>query len=1035
MKKNMEHNIVNMVRRHLVLAVMFLSTVFVAGTISAANTVTYAEGVISLSTDSCQYAPGTEVTINITGSIPSGAKIRYRHGADVVGTPVALSSNTVKWTTPADNYTGYLADVYVENGNGSETIYATIGIDVSSTWNRFPRYGFVATYDDTKTSAVIAEETALQNRWHINGIQYYDWQFLHEVPYDKNNAYHLDDPRDASNNHTERWIDVAGRPILADVVRSYITEHHKYGMKTMFYNLLFGADEGYGDRGVSYDWSLFDGGHEQDFHPMPEEWPISYIFLRDPSNAAWQDFLKERNNEVYEAFDFDGYHIDQLGYRGDRYNANGDWVNLPVAYQSFINAMKTARPDKLLVMNGVSNYGGSEILATGNMEFSYTELWNDDDSFSEMERLVREHAEVNNLGTPSVFAAYMNYDCREEVQPFNTPGILLSDATMFAVGGSHLELGDGHMLCSEYFPHKNLTMSSELTASMTRYYDFMTAYENYLRDGGAVVDAGASCTNGVVSINSWPPSTGKVIAYSRQLSDCKVVSLLNFTATSDGKHLRCRDLDGDMPEPALKENIAVRISAPEASKVWIASPDVAGGAPHEVDFSQDGDYVTFTVPSLKYWTMLVIEQEEAVVPVVAKAAPMLVGSAVYCGWKPRNAAMMVRKPGTVNVYTYTGWFEAGDGKDFKFLTQCDWLGDEYRNGAGSTGTILGDGTLQLNGEDYKFKVAERGNYTVTVDLDNMTINVVKAAYQAKPIYYNVLGLIGDNTPGGWDLPDATLMTQDADNPFLFTAQLHMTAPVGGTFKIATNPKSSYDVDEELGGQDFFYRDNNNYYKVSNDGTDDRKWSVSNEDDYMIRVNLDTKDIDIWRAITIGPLGAATYCIDRQLDFTDIDDLKAYIVEGTIGSGDVQGLNVQEVTASPAGEGLLLLGTPGKYFVPTTDVSTDDCTGNKLVGILANTALTGELDGCRIYLLGNGSHGVGFYRSASGTLAANKAYLKLSSALGAKTVVLDANALTGINEITDVEADQTSFWYTLSGVKVLSPQRGIYIKEGKKIIVR
>lgn len=49
------------------------------------------------------------------------------------------------------------------------------------------------------------------------------------------------------------------------------------------------------------------------------------------------------------------------------------------------------------------------------------------------------------------FAAYMNYNKADNRGEFNTPGILLTDAVMFALGGSHLELGGDHMLCKSTF--------------------------------------------------------------------------------------------------------------------------------------------------------------------------------------------------------------------------------------------------------------------------------------------------------------------------------------------------------------------------------------------------------------------------------------------------------------------------------------------------------------------------------------------------------------------------------------------------------
>lgn len=50
------------------------------------------------------------------------------------------------------------------------------------------------------------------------------------------------------------------------------------------------------------------------------------------------------------------------------------------------------------------------------------------------------------------------------------------------------------------------------------------------------------------------------------------------------------------------------VHASSVKKIWVASPDNYGGAPQELKFKQQGDYVTFTIPSLKYWTMVVIEK-------------------------------------------------------------------------------------------------------------------------------------------------------------------------------------------------------------------------------------------------------------------------------------------------------------------------------------------------------------------------------------------------------------------------------------------
>ena len=43
------------------------------------------------------------------------------------------------------------------------------------------------------------------------------------------------------------------------------------------------------------------------------------------------------------------------------------------------------------------------------------------------------------------------------------------------------------------------------------------------------------------------------------------------------------------------------------SKLWIATPDNFGGTTLQLKFKQEGSMVSFTLPYLKYWTMIVAE--------------------------------------------------------------------------------------------------------------------------------------------------------------------------------------------------------------------------------------------------------------------------------------------------------------------------------------------------------------------------------------------------------------------------------------------
>ena len=524
---------------------------------------------LSIQTDKACYRPGETITFTANGNMPNGVTVRYLKAGNVVETETVRGS-TWTWTAPLSDFTGYLAEVITTEGN-VESILGTVGIDVSSDWTRFPRYGFVATFDDSKTDAVIKEEMAFLNRCHINGIQFYDWHYKHHWPLGGTRGGLLDN-----------YTDIANRNIVTSVVRRYIDVQHQLGMKAMFYNLCYGALNDYAADGVSGEWLMYkQPGHgDIDQLVLSSAWK-SNILLANPANTAWQQYLAERNDDVYASFDFDGYHIDQVGDRGTVYDYNGNRLNLPKGFGSFITAMKAAHPQKRLVMNAVASYGASQIAQTGSVDFLYNELWDSESRFEDLLTVRQANSAYSNNKLQTVFAAYMNYNKSSQKGTFNTPGVLLADATMFAIGGAHLELGDGHMLCHEYFPNSNLQMSEELRQGIVRYYDFLVAYENLLRGGGEEVVCDIASGNKGVSINAWPPQQGKVTAYCRKAATGQIIHLLNYRQANS---LSWRDMDGTMP-----------------------APQEVTGLPLSVKIAQKNGVVTFTLPSLKYWSMIVIE--------------------------------------------------------------------------------------------------------------------------------------------------------------------------------------------------------------------------------------------------------------------------------------------------------------------------------------------------------------------------------------------------------------------------------------------
>ena len=166
---------------------------------------------------------------------------------------------------------------------------------------------------------------------------------------------------------------------------------------------------------------------------------------------------------------------------------------------------------------------------------------------------------------------------------------------------------------------------------------------------------------------------------------------------------------------------------------------------------------------------------------------------------------------------------------------------------------------------------------------------------------------------------------------------------------------------------------------------------------------------------------------KNLDFTSVSsNLKAYIAT-TISGDEVQMVKVNKV---PANTGLVLKATtPGSAVnVPVFDgTGADDVSGNKMAGSATETTAVAENAG---YILSNGV----FQPSSGGTLAAGKAYLAIAVS-SARALEMNFD-----DDVTAIEAVKTQNvengqYFNLAGQRVANPTKGLYIVNGKKVIIK
>ena len=181
-------------------------------------------------------------------------------------------------------------------------------------------------------------------------------------------------------------------------------------------------------------------------------------------------------------------------------------------------------------------------------------------------------------------------------------------------------------------------------------------------------------------------------------------------------------------------------------------------------------------------------------------------------------------------------------------------------------------------------------------------------------------------------------------------------------------------------------------------------------------------------VTISAAGLATFASDSKLDFTNVENLEAYIAKENGGK-----IELTKVNKVPAETGVLLraLNSATDFVVPVTTAATDDVTGNLFKRGTGADVATGE--GPYNYVLGKHGGVVGFYKAGGMVVATNKAYLQTTIAAARIDVNFDeTTALTLVNsEKKTVNSDV----FDLQGRKVANPTKGLYIVNGKKVNVK
>ena len=212
------------------------------------------------------------------------------------------------------------------------------------------------------------------------------------------------------------------------------------------------------------------------------------------------------------------------------------------------------------------------------------------------------------------------------------------------------------------------------------------------------------------------------------------------------------------------------------------------------------------------------------------------------------------------------------------------------------------------------------------------------------------------------------------------------------------------------------------------------------DYYDIIIAIRTGDYTV--STTLGTTGYSSFASSYALNLDDISGATPYYVSAS----DVKNTSVSLTEASgtvAAGTGLILKGTAGATVtIPVVASGTDLSSTNKLVGCPDGATITSETANyANFYVLGAS---VAEFQNIKNwietpntlTIPAGKAYLDATGIGAAPSLTFDlGGGTTGIDAVNGSEVTVNGEYYNLAGQRVAQPTKGLYIVNGKKVLVK
>lgn len=252
----------------------------------------------------------------------------------------------------------------------------------------------------------------------------------------------------------------------------------------------------------------------------------------------------------------------------------------------------------------------------------------------------------------------------------------------------------------------------------------------------------------------------------------------------------------------------------------------------------------------------------------------MVGDATPNGWDIANATELIPDEDEPTIFTYKGGLGVGHFK-FPVNRNPSWTQVMYMRDT----TDISQMYLHKGGEsdDNQWEITEKGLYKIVVSLCDLTIKITPM----EGVEFTEMYMVGDATPNGWDISNATGMVQDNADQYVYTYNGML---LKGDFKFPVNRNTDW-------AQVMFMRDpddSTKVYRHTGGANDDNKWHIYVDGWYKVRLDLKNLTISYERLeklYIVGDASPAGWTIAEAVELTSGSSGYEFTYTGALTAGD------------------------------------------------------------------------------------------------------------------------------------------------------